>query len=92
MIPQHVPSPQKEAEDDRYHIKENDKTILIIEDDEVFARVLLNIAREKGYKGIMAHQGNTGPQPGALLPARCHYTRYEAAGARWLGGFAVIEE
>jgi CheY-like chemotaxis protein len=60
VIPAHVPSPHKEADDDRYHIKENDKVILIIEDDEVFARVLLDIARQKGYKGIMAHQGNTG--------------------------------
>ncbi|OQP56627.1 response regulator [Niastella populi] len=60
VIPEHVPSPQKEAEDDRYQIRETDKTILIIEDDESFARILLDIARQKGYKGIMAHQGNTG--------------------------------
>jgi CheY-like chemotaxis protein/HAMP domain-containing protein len=60
VIPEHVPSPQKEAEDDRYHIRDTDKTILIIEDDEAFARILLDIARQKGYKGIMAHQGNTG--------------------------------
>lgn len=59
-IPAHVPTPHNEAEDDRYHIRANDKTILIIEDDEAFAKVLLEIAREKGYKGIMAHQGNTG--------------------------------
>ncbi|MCS3799337.1 response regulator [Niastella sp. OAS944] len=59
-IPAHVPTPHKEAKDDRYHIHANDKTILIIEDDEPFATVLLEIAREKGYKGIMAHQGNTG--------------------------------
>jgi len=59
-IPAHVPTPNKVADDDRYHIHANDKTILIIEDDEAFAKVLLEIAREKGYKGIMAHQGNTG--------------------------------
>jgi CheY-like chemotaxis protein/HAMP domain-containing protein len=59
-IPAHVPTPHKEASDDRYHIHANDKTILIIEDDEPFAKVLLEIAREKGYKGILAHQGNTG--------------------------------
>lgn len=59
-IPAHVPTPHKEADDDRYHIHANDKTILIIEDDEAFAKVLLEIAREKGYKGIIAHQGNTG--------------------------------
>lgn len=60
VIPPHVPLDNKEAEDDRYSIRDNDKTILIIEDDTVFANVLLNIARQKGYKGILAHQGNTG--------------------------------
>ena len=60
VIPPHVPSPQQEAEDDRYHLRDNDKTILIIEDDVAFAKVLLDIARNKGYKGILAHQGNTG--------------------------------
>jgi CheY-like chemotaxis protein/HAMP domain-containing protein len=60
VIPPHVPSPQQEAEDDRYHLTDNDKTILIIEDDVAFAKVLLDIARSKGYKGILAHQGNTG--------------------------------
>jgi CheY-like chemotaxis protein/signal transduction histidine kinase/HAMP domain-containing protein len=60
VVPPHVPSNEKEAEDDRYSIRENDKTILIIEDDIAFSHVLLEIAREKGYKGIIAHQGNTG--------------------------------
>ncbi|OQP58226.1 hypothetical protein A3860_07835 [Niastella vici] len=60
VIPAHIPVPHKEAEDDRYHLRDNDKTILIIEDDVVFAKLLLDIAREKGYKGIIAHQGNTG--------------------------------
>jgi CheY-like chemotaxis protein/methyl-accepting chemotaxis protein len=62
VIPPHVPSPaaEAEAEDDRYNIRDNDKTILIIEDDVSFSQLLLNIAREKGYKGILAHQGNTG--------------------------------
>lgn len=50
----------READDDRYNIHDNDKVILIIEDDVSFAQVLLNIAREKNYKGIIAHQGNTG--------------------------------
>jgi len=57
-----LPSPkeQKEAKDDRNSLHENDKVILIIEDDETFANVLLNIAHERNYKGIIAHQGNTG--------------------------------
>ncbi|GGA85286.1 response regulator [Puia dinghuensis] len=48
------------AVDDRYLIQENDRIILIIEDDESFARILLDFFRERNYKGIMAHQGNTG--------------------------------
>ncbi|MFC5271193.1 response regulator [Adhaeribacter terreus] len=46
--------------DDRDHIQENDKAILIVEDDVAFANILLQFIREKGYKGILAHQGNTG--------------------------------
>ena len=34
--------------------------ILIIEDDEQFARILLDFVREKGYKGILANQGSAG--------------------------------
>jgi CheY-like chemotaxis protein/HAMP domain-containing protein len=60
VIPPHVPLANNEVEDDRYNIRDNDKTILIIEDDVTFANVLLNMARQKGYKGIVAHQGNTG--------------------------------
>jgi len=49
-----------EGSDDRYSIQENDRIILIIEDDPTFARVLLEFFRKRSYKGIMAHQGNTG--------------------------------
>jgi len=46
--------------DDRYIIQENDRVVLIIEDDERFAGILLDFFRERNYKGILAHQGNTG--------------------------------
>jgi len=49
-----------EVEDDRVSIKAGDKTVLIIEDDESFARLLLESAREKGYKGIVATRGDDG--------------------------------
>jgi CheY-like chemotaxis protein/putative methionine-R-sulfoxide reductase with GAF domain/HAMP domain-containing protein len=48
------------ANDDRNKIDENDRSVLIIEDDEEFAALLLDFVRERGYKGIVAHQGNTG--------------------------------
>ena len=60
VMPEHIHLPQMEANDDRHSITVNDKTLLIIEDDVSFSKLLLNIAREKGYKGIIAHQGNTG--------------------------------
>jgi CheY-like chemotaxis protein/CHASE3 domain sensor protein len=45
--------------DDRLNISENDKVILIIEDDGVFAQTLLGFIRGRNYKGIISHQGNT---------------------------------
>jgi CheY-like chemotaxis protein/CHASE3 domain sensor protein len=51
---------RENAVDDRYSIEGNDRIILIIEDDPSFARILLQFFRERNYKGILAHQGNTG--------------------------------
>jgi CheY-like chemotaxis protein/CHASE3 domain sensor protein len=48
------------AQDDRNDIQENDRVILIIEDDKQFANVLLDFIRGRNYKGIISHQGNTG--------------------------------
>lgn len=45
--------------DDRNTIKEGDKTILIVEDDISFAEILLQLAREKGFKGLVAFHGET---------------------------------
>jgi CheY-like chemotaxis protein len=39
---------------------ENDKLVLIIEDDQDLASIILEFSRERGYKGIIAHQGNVG--------------------------------
>nr|WP_293835318.1 response regulator [uncultured Arsenicibacter sp.] len=46
--------------DDRKDITENDKTILIIEDDTGFARSLLDYSRKRGYKGIVSVRGDEG--------------------------------
>ena len=60
-IPEPDPAGQElRPDDDRYQVQENDKVMLIIEDDGQFARLLLDFVREKGYKGILAHQGTTG--------------------------------
>jgi CheY-like chemotaxis protein/signal transduction histidine kinase/CHASE3 domain sensor protein len=46
--------------DDRNDIGTNDRVVLIIEDEKQFAYILLNFVRERGYKGVIALQGNTG--------------------------------
>ncbi len=44
-------------EDDRLTILPGDKILLIIEDDAIFARLLLEIAHEKGFKAVVAGMG-----------------------------------
>jgi len=46
--------------DDRAAIKKDDRVVLIIEDDQAFARVLLDIARQNGFRGIVALGGDEG--------------------------------
>jgi len=43
--------------DDREEIREGDSTLLIVEDDPHYARILLGIARDKGFKGLVAQRG-----------------------------------
>jgi signal transduction histidine kinase/CheY-like chemotaxis protein/HAMP domain-containing protein len=49
-----------EIEDDRDVIQPGDRVSLIVEDDLGFARILLDMAREKGFKGVVALRGDTG--------------------------------
>jgi CheY-like chemotaxis protein/nitrogen-specific signal transduction histidine kinase len=51
-----IPAP---VPDDRNQIDEGDRTVLIVENDEAFAAVLLDMAREKEYKGIVAVEGES---------------------------------
>jgi tubulin-specific chaperone A len=46
--------------DDRANLKAGEKSILIIEDDPHFARVLRDLAREMGFKALLAGDGETG--------------------------------
>jgi HAMP domain-containing protein/signal transduction histidine kinase/DNA-binding response OmpR family regulator len=43
--------------DDRNNIQSGDRTVLIVEDDISFAGILLDLAREKGFKGLVATSG-----------------------------------
>ena len=50
----------EDFDDDRYSITTKDKVILLMEDDIVFAKLMLDFLRERNYKGIIATRGNTG--------------------------------
>jgi CheY-like chemotaxis protein/HAMP domain-containing protein len=46
--------------DDRESLAPGDLSLLIIEDDPHYATVLLNLARDRGFKGIVAKSGSDG--------------------------------
>jgi CheY-like chemotaxis protein len=69
--PPGVPAPARELmvlpvardehiEDDRNSIEPGDLVLLIIEDDPHYARILLGLGREKGFKGLVATKGAIG--------------------------------
>jgi CheY-like chemotaxis protein/signal transduction histidine kinase len=45
------------VQDDREDLEPGDTVLLIVEDDPHYARVLLNLARDQGFKGVVAHTG-----------------------------------
>jgi CheY-like chemotaxis protein/HAMP domain-containing protein len=49
-----------EVDDDREAIDEGDRVVLIVEDDPDFARTVLGIARDRGFKGLVALRGDSG--------------------------------
>jgi CheY-like chemotaxis protein len=51
---------QPAVEDDRSEIADGDRVVLIVEDDKDFAKTELEMARERGFKGIVAVQGDEG--------------------------------
>src|SRR4029077_17606623 len=63
-----LPPPVEEAprprgfEDDRDALHPGDRIVLIMEDDATFAHILLDLARDKGFKGIVGHDGTAGLQ------------------------------
>jgi len=48
---------EEQVPDDREDIQEGDSVLLVVEDDPHYARILLGIARAKGFKGIVANRG-----------------------------------
>jgi CheY-like chemotaxis protein/nitrogen-specific signal transduction histidine kinase len=46
--------------DDRESLQEGDTVLLIVEDDPHYARILLGLARDQGFKALVAQKGATG--------------------------------
>ncbi|MDM8558251.1 response regulator [Candidatus Parabeggiatoa sp. HSG14] len=53
---------EEEIKDDRKTLKSEDKSLLIVEDDGKFSNILMELAREKGFKCLIAENGRTGLQ------------------------------
>ncbi|PYU70185.1 MAG: hypothetical protein DMG49_11790 [Acidobacteria bacterium] len=49
-----------DIQDDRNNLKPGDQIFLIVEDDITFASLLLDLAREHGFKGLIAFTGEAG--------------------------------
>jgi CheY-like chemotaxis protein/GAF domain-containing protein len=47
-------------DDDRDEIEDGDRVLLIVENDVTFAKILLDMAREKGFRGVCALDGEAG--------------------------------
>ncbi|MDB4905335.1 MAG: ATP-binding region ATPase domain protein [Gemmatimonadetes bacterium] len=54
-----LPKPEG-FEDDRDEIEDGDRVVLIIENDVNFSKILLEMAHEKGFKGLNALDGDAG--------------------------------
>jgi signal transduction histidine kinase/CheY-like chemotaxis protein len=54
------PDSTNRVDDDRDRLEVGDRPVLIIEDDADFARILLQTARERGFKAVVAHRAAEG--------------------------------
>jgi hypothetical protein len=53
-----APVVEREVADDRGTIAEGDRVLLIAEDDPNFAQILLDLARDRGFKGVVANRAD----------------------------------
>jgi CheY-like chemotaxis protein/signal transduction histidine kinase len=49
--------PAEEVEDDRAQLQEDDSVLLIVEDDPHYSRIVRDLAREQGFKTVIARTG-----------------------------------
>jgi HAMP domain-containing protein/CheY-like chemotaxis protein len=57
VIPMLTAKPEEVVADDRENILDRDNVLLIVDDDPHYARILLGLGRDKGFKGIVANRG-----------------------------------
>jgi CheY-like chemotaxis protein/HAMP domain-containing protein/GAF domain-containing protein len=60
--------PPEQIADDRAFIQSGDSVVLIVEDDPHYARVMMDLAKDEGFKVLVAHRGTD-----ALALARAHH-------------------
>ncbi|HYC33837.1 MAG TPA: response regulator, partial [Gemmatimonadales bacterium] len=53
-----APVVEREVADDRSTIRDGDRILLIAEDDPNFAQILLDLARDRGFKGLVAQRAD----------------------------------
>jgi CheY-like chemotaxis protein len=53
-----APVVERAINDDRATIEQGDRVLLIAEDDPNFAQILLDLARERGFKGVVAQSAD----------------------------------
>jgi CheY-like chemotaxis protein/signal transduction histidine kinase len=58
-LPNWMMEPELSLDDDRNGIQPGDKVLLVVEDDPVFAQILVEAAREHGLKAVAALRGST---------------------------------
>ncbi|HMC55251.1 MAG TPA: response regulator, partial [Gemmatimonadaceae bacterium] len=58
-LEEQIPRPG-DIKDDRDNLEPGDRVVLVVENDANFAGILLDMAREKGFKGLVALDGETG--------------------------------
>jgi CheY-like chemotaxis protein/HAMP domain-containing protein len=47
----------EQISDDRFQLQQGDMVLLIVEDDPHYARVMVDLARDNGFKVLVAHRG-----------------------------------
>lgn len=57
-----IPQENNEVPDDREDLELDDRSLLIVEDDRNFARILMDLAHEKQFKCLLAEDGRIGLQ------------------------------